>query len=29
MKKGKSKGTVFVNLLETKKEVSVAADLMG
>lgn len=26
MKKGKSKGTVFVNLLETKKEVSVAAD---
>ena len=27
MKKGKSKGTVFVNLLETKKEVSVASDL--
>ena len=27
MKKGKSKGTVFVNLRETKKEVSVAADL--
>ena len=27
MKKGKSKGTVFVNLLETKKEVSEAADL--
>ena len=27
VKKGKSKGTVFVNLLETKKEVSVAADL--
>ena len=26
MKKGKSKGTVFVNLLETKKEVSVAGD---
>ena len=27
MKKGKSKGTVFVNLLETKKKVSVASDL--
>ena len=27
MKKGKSKGTVVVNLLETKKEVSVASDL--
>lgn len=27
MKKGKSKGTVVVNLLETKKEVSLAADL--
>ena len=26
MKKGKSKGTVFVNLLETKKEVSIPAN---